>query len=134
MCTYLSGCTTVRPAEAHNSMLLLYISTPREIMRSRRQATMTCDAPVPLALKRSRWTHRAKCRMITWTPSNRMTMQISSRFLRRICPDFWRTNMMSALKTAGSGQISAVQAHWCLRWSARCRATPPAMKQAATSI
>lgn len=35
----------------------------------------TCDAPVPLPLKKSRWMHPAKCRTIIWTPSNRTIMQ-----------------------------------------------------------
>lgn len=35
-CMYPSGCTTARPAEAWSSMPPRYISTPREIMRSRR--------------------------------------------------------------------------------------------------
>ena len=75
VCMYLSGCTTARPAEASSSMPPRYINTPREIMRSRRRATTTCDAPVPLPLKKSRWMHPAKCRTIIWTPSNRTIIQ-----------------------------------------------------------
>ena len=47
----------------------------REIMKSRRQATTMCAAPVLLALRKSRWTRQAKCRTTTWIPSNRMTIQ-----------------------------------------------------------
>ena len=67
-----------------------------------------------------------------WSEPSTYTFSVDGSSLT-ICPDFWRINTMSALKTAGSGRTSAAQARWCLRWNARFRATPPAMKRAGIS-